>query len=147
MFLFMSLTLLGLVGIYSFVNSDKPTLEKVSNKNNRIVNHLNIFFLSFTNTDHSRDSRGREEPSLFFLTTYTRSRTFRHIFATLHLRWLSRIFNLSSCNYQSVTRWDLSAARNYHLIECWCDFFLSSSFNARYSCRKPVDLNSHRLSP
>ena len=30
---------------------------------------------------------------LFHSTTSTRSRTFRHLFATLHVRWLSHIFN------------------------------------------------------
>ena len=34
---------------------------------------------------------------LFHSTTSTRSRTFRHLFATLHVRWLSYIFNRSAC--------------------------------------------------
>ena len=48
---------------------------------------------------------------LFHSTTSTRSRTFRHLFATLHVRWLSRIFNCKSCVYQTATRWDLSPYR------------------------------------
>ena len=44
---------------------------------------------------------------LFHSTTSTRSRTFRHLCATLHLRWLSHIFNCNACIYQTATRWDL----------------------------------------
>ena len=36
---------------------------------------------------------------LFHSTTSTHSRTLRHLFATLHVRWLSRIFNLNACVY------------------------------------------------
>ena len=48
-----------------------------------------FFFLSgfpFTDTDNSQDSREREGTILFHSTTSTRSRTFRHLFATLHVR-------------------------------------------------------------
>ena len=44
---------------------------------------------------------------LFHSTTSTRSRTFRHLCATLHVRWLSHIFNCNACIYQAATRWDL----------------------------------------
>ena len=44
---------------------------------------------------------------LFHSTTSTRSQTFRHLFATLHVRWLSHIFNRIACIYQTATRWDL----------------------------------------
>ena len=44
---------------------------------------------------------------LFDSTTSTRSRTFRHLFATLHVRWLSHIFNRNAYIYQTATRWDL----------------------------------------
>ena len=44
---------------------------------------------------------------LFYCATSTRLRTFRHLFATLHVRWLSRIFNRTACIYQIATRWDL----------------------------------------
>ena len=47
---------------------------------------------SFTDTDDSQNSRGRE--GTIFYSTYTHSRTFRHLFATLHVRWLSHIFYL-----------------------------------------------------
>ena len=44
---------------------------------------------------------------LFHSTTSTRSRTFRHLFVTLHVTWLSRIFNRIACIYQTATWWDL----------------------------------------
>ena len=40
-------------------------------------------------------------------TTFTRSWTFKHLFSTLHLRWLSSMFNDNACIYQTATRWDL----------------------------------------
>ena len=42
---------------------------------------------------------------LFHSTASTRSWTLRHSFATLHVRWLSRIFNRNACVYQTATRW------------------------------------------
>ena len=49
---------------------------------------------------------------LFHSTTSTHSRTLRHIFATLHVRWLSHIFfNRTACIYQTATRWDLPIYR------------------------------------
>ena len=48
---------------------------------------------------------------LFYSTTSTRSRTFRHLFATLHVRWLSHIFNRNACIYQAATRWNLPPYR------------------------------------
>ena len=48
---------------------------------------------------------------LFRSTTFTRSGTLRHLFATLHARWLSHIFNRTPCIYQTATRWDLSPYR------------------------------------
>ena len=44
---------------------------------------------------------------LFYSGTSTLLRTFRHLFATLHVRRLSRIFNRTACIYQIATRWDL----------------------------------------
>ena len=70
---------------------------------------LLFFFLSrfsFTQTDDSQGSRGRGT-ILFHSTTSTHSRTSRYSFATMHVRWLSRIFNRTTCVYQTATRWDL----------------------------------------
>ena len=66
---------------------------------------------SFTETDNLQDSRGREGTILFHSTTSTRSRTFRHLFATLYVRWLSHIFNRNACIYHTATRWDLPPYR------------------------------------
>ena len=48
---------------------------------------------------------------LFHSATSTRSQTFRHLFATFHVRWLSHIFNRTACIHQTATRWDLTASR------------------------------------
>ena len=48
---------------------------------------------------------------LFHSTTSARSRTLRHLFATLHVRWLSRIFSHNACVYQTAIRWDLPTYR------------------------------------
>ena len=61
---------------------------------------------------------------LFHSTTSTRSRTFRHLFATLHVRWLSHIFNRIACIYQAATRWDLPPYR----ITIWLTDDVTLSF-------------------
>ena len=48
---------------------------------------------------------------LFYCTTSTRSRTFKHLFASLHVRWLSHIFDCTVCIYQTATQWDLPPYR------------------------------------
>ena len=74
-----------------------------------------FFFLSgFSSqilTIHRTGQGKRGDYLLFHSTTSTRSRTSRHLFATLHVRWLSRIFNCKACVYQTATRWDLSPYR------------------------------------
>ena len=81
-----------------------------------------------------------------FVTTSTHSQTFRHLFATLDVRWLSHIFNRTACSY-------------HHLIELpfdlWCEVFICVLDDLRYYDTrfllqqswygKPVDSNSHRL--
>ena len=88
-------------------------------------------------------------------TTSTRSRTFRYLFATLHVRWLPHIFNRIACIYQTATRWDLppyiitiwlidDVTLSFCLFTWWFDsrFFVTAIWE-----RKPVDSNSHPLSP
>ena len=53
---------------------------------------------------------------LFLSTTATRSRTLRHLFATLHVRWLSRIFNRNASVYQTATM-RFTTLSNYHLSD------------------------------
>ena len=110
-------------------------------------------FLSRTLTTHRTAGEGRG-PSLFHSTTSTRSRTFRHLFATLHVRWLSHIFNCTACIYQTATRWDLPLYwitiwlfHDVMLISvCVFDVLILVFVTAIWE-RKPVDLNSHWLSP
>ena len=76
---------------------------------------------SFTDTDNSQDSREREGTILFHSTTSTRSRTFRHLFATLHMGWLSHIFNRNACIYQTAYSMWFTTSSNYYFIDWWCD--------------------------
>ena len=80
----------------------------------KIFRHIYFFFyqgfLSQTLTIH-RTAGKRGDHCLFHSTTSTRSRTFRDLFATLHVRWLSRIFNRNACVYQTATRWNLPPYR------------------------------------
>ena len=70
-----------------------------------------FFFLSgfsFTDTDDSQDSRGRE--GTIFDSTLPLKTAHKHsdiYFATLHVRWLSHISNRTAYIYQAATRWDL----------------------------------------
>ena len=75
---------------------------------------LQVFFLSgfSSQTLHWRftgQQRKGGNHLLFHSTTSTDSRTLRHLFATLHVRLLSRIFNRNACVYQ--------ADEIYHFIE------------------------------
>ena len=119
------------------------------------VYNLNFFTsgFSFTDTDNSQDSRRREETILFHSTTSTRSRAFRNLFATLHVRWVSHIFNHNACIYQSATQWDLPPYRiTIWLIDDETFIFvclhveLILDFVTAIWHEKPVDSNSHRLS-
>ena len=92
---------------------------------------------------------------LFHSTTSTCLRTFRHLFATLHVRWLSHIFNRNACIYQTATRWDFTTLSNYHLIDWCCEVNFSLFtwwFDTKFLLQqswygKPVDSKSHWLSP
>ena len=68
------------------------------------------------------------EDHLFFpSSTSTRSRIFRQLFATLHVRWLWHIFNRNACIYQTryQTRWDLPPCWvTIWLIDWWCNVCL-----------------------
>ena len=57
-----------------------------------------------------RQRKGRDH-ILFQSNTSTCSETFRHLFATLHVRWLSHIFNRTTYFYQVATRWALPSYR------------------------------------
>ena len=85
-----------------------------------------------------QQGKGRDH-LLFQSTTSTRSRTFRHLFATLHVRWLSHIFNRNACIYQTATWWDLPPYQITILLiddvvlifcwrTCWIDFRFCYSY-------------------
>ena len=62
---------------------------------------------------------------LFHSTTSTRLRTLRHLLATLHVRWLSRIFNRNARVCQTAIRWDLPPYWiTIWLIDWWCNVCL-----------------------
>ena len=73
-----------------------------------------VFFFSIRIFLHGGELRG-----LFFSFHSITSTRFRHIFATLHVRWLSHFFNRTTCIYQTATRWDLP--KKYYLIDWWRD--------------------------
>ena len=63
----------------------------------------------------------RRDHALFFSVTTTRLWAFRHLFATLHVRWLPPIFNRIACNYQVATRRVLPSYWITILIDWWCN--------------------------
>ena len=82
-----------------------------------------IFFMSgfSSDTNDSQGNRGRKE--IIFCSTLPLSQTLRHLFATLHVSWLSPIFNRNTCD--SVTRWDLPPYRFViWVIDWWCNVCL-----------------------
>ena len=113
---------------------------------------IRIFFQGHWQLIGHQGKRG--DHLLFHSTTSTRSQTFRHLFATLHVRWLSYIFHLNTCIYQTATCWDFPTLSNCHLIDWWCEVcfgFFPWWFDTRFLLqqswyRKPVDSNLHRLS-
>ena len=127
----------------------------------KISEHRLFFFFlflsefSFTDTDDPQDSRGREGAFFIRLYHFHPLTNIQTLFATLHVRWLSHIFNRNACIYQTATRWDFTTLSNYHLIDWWCEVCFSLFtwwFDTRFLLQqswygKPVYLNSHRLSP
>ena len=92
-------------------------VDRFSTRHNKIgvVRHI-FFFFTIRVFFHGhwrltgQQEKGRDH-LLFHSTTSTGSWTFRHLFATLHVRWLSHIFNRTACIYQAATRWDLPPYR------------------------------------
>ena len=109
---------------------------------------------SFTDTDDSQHSRGREGNIFYSTLPLPPAQTFRHSFANLHVRWLPHIFNRIACIYQTATWWDLPPYRitnrliddgtlRFCLFTWWFD---SSFFDTAIWDGKPVDSYSYRLS-
>ena len=115
-------------------------------KMKNVKNHF--FFLSRTLTTHRTGLEGRGP--FFTPLISTHSQTFRHSLATMHVRWLSHIFNRNPCIYQIATWWEFTASWNYHLIDWWCEVsfsFFTWWFDTRFLLQqswygKPVDSNS-----
>ena len=89
---------------------------------------------------------------LFHSTTFTRSRTSRHLFVTLHVRWLSHIFNRSACINQTATRWDFppywitiwlidDVTLSFCLFKWWfdCSFMLQQFETGNWWIRTLID--------
>ena len=90
-----------------------------------------VFFLSGYRNWRFTGQQGKGgDHRLFRCTTSTRSQTLRHLFETLHVRWLSRIFNRSACVYQTATRWDLPPYR----ITIWLIDWLIDDANWLTKC-------------
>ena len=93
----------GLVCNYSDISQWTRNLKQSSVRHLRgVFGIFNFFFffcqgfLSRTLTTHRAIGEGRG-PSLSHSITSTRSRTFRHLFSTLHVRWISYISNCTAC--------------------------------------------------
>ena len=103
-------------------------------------------------TTHRTAGEGRGA-ILFQSATSTRSRTLRHLFTTLNVRWLSHIFNRNACIYQIATRWGLPSywitiwlIDDVILIFVYLHVELILGFVTSIWHEKPVDSNSHRRS-
>ena len=71
---------------------------------------LHFFMSGFFFHGHwqfSRQHRKKGDHPLFLITISIRTQLFRHLFTTLYVRWLLRIFYRITSNYQTVSRWDL----------------------------------------
>ena len=114
-----------------------------------------LWGLSFTDNEDSQDSRGREK-TVFYSTLpllpLTNIQKFIWNFAceiTITYFQSHRLY-LPDCYSTRLT-----ILSNYHLIDCWCEvsfclftwWFDSSFFVTSIWDGKPVDSNTHRLSP
>ena len=99
-------------------------LKKFKTLNVKIYGIFTVLFtyiwslsrISFTETDNSQDSRWKE--GTIFYSTLPFPPAHEHwdiYFATLHVRWLSRMFNRNACVYQRATQWALPS----YLIAIW----------------------------
>ena len=85
---------------------------------NSVVNYFNFFSIRVFFHRHRRFTGQQGKGGnhlLFHSTTSTCSWALRHLFATLHVRWLSSIFNRNTClpDYYSMR---FTMFPNYHLI-------------------------------
>ena len=86
---------------------EKHNLEYWKNILRKIPDFFFLSWFSSGTVKIHRTAGGRRDHLLFHSTTSNRSQTLRHLFATLHVRWRSSVFNHNACIYQAATRWDL----------------------------------------
>ena len=133
-------------------------IQYKKNEETYTMKHINIFFIRVFFHGHWRLTGQQGKGGnhfLFHSTTFTCLRTFRGLFATLHVRWLSYVFNCTACIYQSATWWDFTTLSNYHLIDWWCEVcfcFCTWWFDTRFLLQqswygKSVDSELHQLYP
>ena len=99
--------------MFKISNINTRTMFTVNNKDTRRTSLVFFLYRGFFHR-HWRftGQQGKGGDNLLLhSSTSTRSRTLRHLFATLHVRWLSHIFNRNACVYQAITRWDLPPYR------------------------------------
>ena len=101
---------------------------------------------------------GQQEKGGYLLllhsSTCIRSRTFRHLFATLHMRWLSHTFSLHCLYLPDYYTMRFTTLSSYYLIGWWCDvnfclftcWFDFTFCHSYMTWEKPVDSNSCRIS-
>ena len=78
-------------------------------------------FLTLTIPRTTGEGRGTSFIPLYHFHPLTNIETF----ATLHVRWLSCIFNRNACVYQTATQWDLPPyAIKIWLVDWWCNVCL-----------------------
>ena len=86
--------------------------------------HFLLFFLSgfsFTDSDNSREKRGREGNHLYPTLPLPPAHEHSNIyFATLHVRLLSHISNRTAC-ISSCYSMRFTTLSNHYLVDCWCD--------------------------
>ena len=116
--------------------------------------HLFFFYQSFlsstlTTQRTAEEGRGPSFIPLFHFQSLTSIKTF----AILHMRWLTHIFNRTTCIYQTATQWDLPPYRiaiwlidDVMLIFVCLLVDLILGFAAAIWHEKLVDLNLHQLS-
>ena len=135
----------------------KTQIEKKGVAWRRSIKNVFLIFFSVRIFFHGhwqltgQHEKGRDHV-LFHSATSTCSRTFRHLFATLHVRLLSQIFIQTTCIYQIATRWDLPPygitiwlIDNVMLVFSLFTWWFGSSVTAIWDV-KPLDSSSHRLS-
>ena len=132
--------------IFCILPSSQSTLNSLI-----VFFSIRVFFHGYWRPTGQQGKGG--DHILFHSTASTRSRTFRDLFATLHVRWLSRIFNRNACVYQAATRWDLPPYRitiwlidDVKLVVCLRDDLILAFWYSNLNLFE-LDSNLHRLQP